>query len=155
MKVWNLKVKSDSQEIIKKLNSAFKSVGGFAFDVENDINNSVTFKVRKRILFGFQPYIRNHIIVKGKIKHTDSENETDVEISFNQHFMDSLENYIFLILGLLAIIFGVISNNAEGYVFGSIFLIVEIPSLTFLQRQFARNIQKYKTLISEILEVEK
>ncbi len=153
MKVWNLKVKSDSQEIIKKLNSAFKSVGGFVFDVENDNNNSAKFKVRKRILYGFQTILRNHIIVKGKIIHTDSENETDIEISFNQHFLNTLEIYIFLILGLLAIIFGVISNNATGYIFGSIFLIVEIPSLIFLQRQFARNIQEYKTLFTKILEL--
>jgi hypothetical protein len=153
MKVWNFKIKSDSPEIIKKLNSAFKSVDGFVLDVEKDNNNSLTFYVRKRILYGFQTILRNHIIVKGKITHTDSENETYVEISFNQHFLNTLEIYIFLILGLLAIIFGVISNNAAGYIYGSIFLVIEIPSLIFVKRQFARNIQEYKTYFTDILEL--
>ena len=153
MKVWNFKVKSESQEIIKKLNAAFSSNNGFVFDVENDDNNSVTFKVRKRILNAFQTILRNHIIANGKMTHTDTENETDVEITFNQHFLNILEIYIFLILGLLAIIFGIINNNATGYIFGSIFLVVEIPFLIFVQKQFARNIQEYKTLFTEILEL--
>ena len=53
------------------------SVDGFVFDVEND-NNSVTFKVCKRILYAFQTIFRNHIIANGKITHTDTENESDV-----------------------------------------------------------------------------
>jgi len=153
MKAWNFKLKSNPQKIIKKLDSALGSVNGFVFNVENDNNNSVTFKVRKRILYGFQTILRNHIIANGKMTHTDTENETDVEITFNQHFLNTLEIYIFLILGLLAIIFGIISNNTTGYIFGSIFLAVEIPFLIFVQKQFARNIQEYKTLFTEILEL--
>lgn len=153
MKVWNFKVKSDNQEIIKKLDSAFGSVNGFIFDVENDNKNSVTFKVRKRILFAFQTILRNHIIANGKITHTDTESESDVEISFNQHILNTLEIYIFLILGLLAIILGIINNNATGYIFGSLFLAAEIPFFIFAQKQFVRNIQEYKTLFTEILEL--
>ena len=83
MEVWNFKIKSNSQEITNKLDAAFGSVNGFALDVQKD-NNSVTFKVRKRILYAFQTLLRNHIIANGEIKRI--ENETEVKISFSQHF---------------------------------------------------------------------
>ena len=152
MKVWNLKVKSNSQEIIKKLNSSFGSTNGFVLDLENDPKNSVTFKVRKRILYAFQTVLRNHIIAKGKIRHTQTEHETDVEISFRQHFLNKLEVSIFLILGLLAIIFGIIKSNLTTTISGGIFLGIGIVLLLFIQNQFRRNIQEYKKLFNDILE---
>jgi hypothetical protein len=150
MKVWNFKVKSNSQEITKKLNSAFGSVNGFVLDVEND-NNSVRFKVRKRILYAFQTLLRNHIIAKGKITHT--ENETEVKISFSQHFLNTLEVSIFLILGLVSIIFGLISSNVTASILGGIFLGFGILFLIFTRSQYTRNVQEYKTLFTEILDL--
>ncbi|MCY1722801.1 hypothetical protein OU798_20810 [Prolixibacteraceae bacterium Z1-6] len=152
MKVWNFKVKSDSQEIIKKLDSEFGSVNGFVFDVENDVN-STKFKVRKRILSAFQTILRNHIIANGKITQTDTENETYVEISFNQHILNILEVTIFLALGLFSIIFGTITSNVSATLFGSIFLVVGITYLIWVKKEFVRNVQEYKTLFSEILEL--
>lgn len=152
MKVWNFKVKSDSQEIIKKLDSAFGSINGFVFDVEND-DNSTKFKVRKRILYAFQTILRNHIIVNGKIAQTDTENVTDVEISFNQHILNILEVSIFLVLGLLTIIFGLITSNVTASISGVIFLVVGITYLIWVKKEFVRNVQEYKTLFSEILEL--
>jgi hypothetical protein len=151
MKVWNFKVKSNSQEITKKLNSAFGSVNGFVFDVEND-NNSVTFKVRKRILYAFQTMLRNHIIVNGKITQTDTENETNVEISFNQHILNILKVSIFLVLSPLAIIFGIITSNPTASIFGGILLVVGIAYLIWIKKEFVRNVQEYKALFSEILK---
>ena len=153
MKVWNLKVKSDSQEIIRKLNSAFGSVNGFVLDIENNSKNSVTFKVRKRILYAFQTILRNHIIAKGKIRHPKTENETDIEISFKQHFLNTLEVSVFFILGLLAIIFGIISSNPTASISGGIFLGIGIVLLIFIQKQFKRNIQEYKKLFTEVLDI--
>jgi len=153
MKVWNLKVKRDSQEIIKKLNSSFGSVNGFVFNVENDTKDSVKIKVRKRILYGFQTVLRNHIIVNGKITRLNTENETDVEISFNQHFLNTLEVFIFLVIGLLAIIFGITNSNATIYIFGGIFLVVGITYLIWVKKEFVRNVQEYKTLFTKILEL--
>lgn len=152
MKVWNFKVKSDSQEIIKKLDSAFGAKNGFVFDVEND-DNSTKFKVRKRILYAFQTMLRNHIVAIGKLTQTDTENETDVEISFNQHIINILEVSIFLVLGLLTIIFGIITSNVTVSIFGGIFLVVGITYLIWVKKEFVRNVQEYKSLLSEILEL--
>ncbi|MCE4563174.1 DUF423 domain-containing protein [Maribellus sp. CM-23] len=152
MKVWNFKVESDSQAIIKKLDSAFGSINGFVFDVEND-DNSTNFRVRKRILSAFQTILRNHIIANGKITQTDTGNETYVEISFNQHILNILEVSIFLALGLLTIIFGIITGNVTASIFGGIFLVVGITYLIWVKKEFVRNVQEYKTLFSEILEL--
>ncbi len=104
MKAWNFKVKSNPQEIGKKLDSALGSAGGFVFKLDTGTNDSVTFKVRKRSL-NYLNFIReNQIIVNGKIFETDTENETDLEISFTQHFLTILYVSFFVGLGLMAII---------------------------------------------------
>ena len=153
MKVWNFKVKSNSQEIIKKLDSAFGSINGFVFNVKNENNDSVKIKIRKRILYAFQTVLRNHIVINGKMTKMNTKNETNVEISFNQHFLNTLEVSILLVLGLLAIIFGIINSSATMYIFGGIFLVVGIAGLIWVKKEFARNVQQYKTLLSEILEL--
>lgn len=152
MKVWNFKVKSDSQEIIKKLDSTFGSINGFVFEVKND-DNSTKFKVRKRILFAFQTMLRNHIIANGKITQTDTENLTDIEISFNQHIFNILEASIVLVLSLLIIIFGLITSNVTVSISGGILLFIGITFLIWIKKEFGRNVQEYKRLFSEILEL--
>ena len=148
MKAWNFKVKSNPQEIIEKLDDALGSVKGFVLKMDNDRNDLLTFKLRKRAL----TYIRyNQIIVNGKILKTETENETDLEISFSQHFITILYVSFFWSLGLIAIILG-ISSSATMYIFGGIFLAIGIALWKEEQKSFKKNIQKYKTLISEILE---
>jgi predicted RND superfamily exporter protein len=96
--------------------------------------------------------LRNKIIVNGKIKKTDTENESDVKISFTQHFLITLYVSIFWGSGLFAIILGIIID-ATMYIPGGILLAVGIALWIYVHKRFERNIKKYKTLISEILEL--
>ena len=154
MKAWNFKVKSNPQEIIKKLDSTLGSVDGFVFNMDHDKNDSVIFNVRKRVLYPDQILHRNRIIINGKMLKTDTENKTDVEISFTQHPFITVNISIFLGLGLFAIILA-IGSSASMYIPGGILLAVGIVFWIAVQKKFEKDIQKYKTLISEILEFKK
>jgi len=153
MKKWNFKVKSNIQEIIRKLDSTLGSAEGFVFNIDNGKNDSVTFKVRKRSLYAFYLVFINKIIVNGKILKTDAENETTIEISFTQYFLWKLIifTHVFLGLGFLIVIFSGISSSTSLYMFGGILLVVGIVLWIALQQKFKKDIQEYKTLISEIL----
>ncbi len=154
MKKWNLKVKSNVQEIIKKLESTLGSFDGFVFNIDNDKNDSVTFKVRKRGLYAFYLMFINKIIVNGKIFKTDAENETNIEISFTQYFLWKLIifTHMFLGLGFLIAIISKISSSAFMYILGGILLAVGIVLWITVQKKFKKDVQEYKTLISGILE---
>ena len=154
MEKWNFKIKSNVQEIIKKLDSSL-NVEGFVFNIDNDKNDSVTFKVRKRGLYAFTMMFTNKIIVNGNILKTDIENETNLEISFTQYFLMKLIIFFYLVLGLvylIAITSG-ISSSASMYILGGILLAVGIVLSIAVQKKFEKDIQEYKTLISEILEI--
>jgi len=154
MKKWNFKVKSNVQEIIKKLDSTLGSVDGFVFNIDNGKNDSVTFKVHKRGLYAFYLMFVNKIIVNGKILKTDTENETNIEISFTQYFLWKLIifTHMFLGLGFLIVIISGISSSAFMYILGGILLAVGIVLSIAVQKKFEKDIQEYKTLISKILE---
>ena len=154
MKKWNFKVKSNIQEIIKKLDSTLGSADGFVFNIDNGKNDSVTFKVRKRGLYAFYLVFINKIIVNGKILKTDTENETNIVLSFTQYFLWKLIifTHMFLGLGFLIAIFSGISSSASLYILGGILLAVGIVLWIAVQKKFEKDIQEYKTLISEILE---
>ncbi len=154
MKKWNFKVKSNIQEIIKKLDSTLGSADGFVFNIDNIKKDSVTFNVRKRGLYAFYLMFINKIIVNGKILKTDTENESNIEISFTQYFLWKLIifTHMFLALGFLIAIFSGISNNASFLIFGGILLAVGIVLWIAVQKKFEKDIQEYKTIISEILE---
>lgn len=154
MKTWNFKVRSNPQEISNKLDSGFRSADGFVFNMDHDKNDSLTFKVRKRVLYGLQIILHNVITVNGKMLKTDTENETDIEISFTQHLLTKLNVSIYLVFGLLAIILG-IKGSAIIFIIAGFLLAVGITLWIDVQKKFEKDIQKYKTLISEILEVEK
>lgn len=154
MKSWNFKVKSNPQEILKKLDSAFGSVDGMVFNLDHDKNDSVVFKVRKRMQDAFAVIHDNQTIVYGKMLKTDTENETDVVICFTQHFLRILFVSIYLVFGLLAIILG-ISGSAIIYIIAGFLLAVGISLWIDVQKRFKKDVQQYKTLISEILEFEK
>lgn len=153
MKTWKFKVKSNPNETSEKLKSALKSVDGFVFNVNRDNNNSVTFKVRKRILYAWYMVFQNWTIVNGKLLKMDTEDKTDVEISFDQHFLIKLIVSIHLLLGLgllVAIISG-INSSAYMYIIGGILLALGIILWIGVQKKFEKDTQKYKTLISQIL----
>ena len=154
MKKWNFKVKSNVQEIIKKLDSTLGSVDGFVFNIDNGKKGSVTFKVHKRGLYAFYLMFVNKIIVNGKILKTDAENETNIEISFTQYFLWKLIifTHMFLGLGFLIAIISKISSSAFMYILGGILLAVGIVLWITVQKKFKKDVQEYKTLISEILE---
>ena len=154
MKAWNFKVKSNVQEIIKKLDASLGSVDGFVFNMDHDKNDSVTFKVRKRGLYAFYLMFINKIIVNGKILKTDTENETNIEISFTQYFLWKLIifTHMFLGLGFLIAIITEISSSAYMYIPAGILLAVGIVLSIAVQKKFEKDIQEYKTLISKILE---
>ena len=154
MKAWNFKVKNNPTEISKKLEITLGSDNGFLFDTENDENNSITFKIRKRILYVWYWAFQNWTIITGKLIKTDTEDMTNVEISFNQHFLIRLIifTYIFLGLGLLIAIISGISNNTSMYIFGGATLLLGIILWFAMQSKYTRDVEKYKTLISEILK---
>lgn len=152
MKAWNFKVKSNPQEIIEKIDSAFGSVDRFAYNVNHNKNDSAAFKVRKRVKDAWAALHDNQTIVNGKMLSTDTKNETDVEISFTQHFLRIFYVSIYLVFGLLSIILGII-NSATIFLIAGFLLVVGIAIWIDVQKKFKRDIQEYKTLISEILEL--
>ncbi len=155
MKKWNFKVKSNIQEITKKLDATLGSSKGFVFNIENNTNDSATFKVRKRALYAFYLLFINKIIVNGSISKTNSENETHIEISFTQYFLWKLVILTHLLLGLgylIAIITETI-NNLFMFVPAILLVVVGFVLLTIIQKKFKKDVQEYKTLISGILDV--
>lgn len=154
MKAWNFKVKSNPKEISEKLKSALGSVDGLVFNIDHDKNNSVTFKVRKRILYAWYMIYHNWTIVHGKLLKTDTENNTNVEVSFTQHFLIKLIIYTHMFLGLclLIAIFSGISRSAFMFILGALLLVVGIVSWIAIEKKFEKDIQKYKLLIAEVLE---
>lgn len=153
MKKWNFKVKSDPAQTSKNLESALGSIDGLVFNMDQDKYNSITFKMRKRILYAWYLQFLNSLVVNGKLSKTDIKNETDVEIHFNQHFLWKLVIFTHFGIGLaflIAIISGK-SNNAMMYLFAAIILVAGIILWIRVQKKYERNIQEYKSLISEIL----
>ena len=154
MKKWNLKVKNNPQDISNNLESAFKSVDGLSFDINRGEKNSIKFKMRKRILYAwYLPYV-NSIIVNGKLSKTDN-NGTDVEILFHQHFLWKLLIFIHIVLGMGFLIAMILekSNNAFTYLFGAIILVLGIFLWVKVKKKYEKNIEEYKTLISQPLGV--
>ncbi|CAZ97414.1 Conserved hypothetical membrane protein [Zobellia galactanivorans] len=154
MKKWNLKVKSNPQEISQNLKSALESVDGLMFNLNHDKKNSIKFKMRKRIQYAWYLIYINNVVVDGKLSKTEIENETDVEILFSQHFLWKLVifTHVFLVLCIvIAIILGKISS-ASAYLFGAGILAIGILLWITVQKKYERNVQEYKTLISKILK---
>lgn len=155
MKNWNLKIKSDPQDVSNNLESAFKSVDGLLFDINRGEKNSIKFKMRKRILYAwYLPYV-NSIIVNGKLSSTDNKNGTDIEILFKQHFLWKLLIFIHIVLGMGFLIAMILekSSNAFTYLFGTIILALGIFLWVKVQKKYETNIQEYKMLISKTLGV--
>ncbi|WAC01390.1 DUF423 domain-containing protein [Lacinutrix neustonica] len=154
MKKWNFKSKSNPKVISKRLEAAVGPVNGFVFNMNHEKNNSITFKMRKRILYAWYLFFLNSIVVHGKLSQTDIENETDVEISFNQHFLWKLVIITNIIAGfsILIAVFSRENSSVYMYLIGAILLAIGLLLWIRVQKKYERNIQEYKTLISEILE---
>lgn len=150
MKAWNYKVKSNIQEIVKKLNSAFTPDHGFVFNMSHN-KDAITFRVRKRVLFAFQIIFDNKIRVNGKLLKTATENETDVEVHFTQHFLITLWVMIYLGSGLFLITLGIVNSATVYILIGGLLLVIGIAYRIDVHKRFKRNIQKYKSLISDVL----
>ncbi|MEO8934520.1 MAG: DUF423 domain-containing protein [Xanthomarina sp.] len=154
MKKWNFKVKSNVQEVIKKLDATLGSFNGFVFNREIGKNDSVAFKVRKRGLYAFYLMFTNKVIVNGKILKTDIENETTIEISFAQYFLWKLVIFTCLFSGLCFLIAIISQANSSDfmYLIGGLLVGVGIVLWITVQKKFKNDVQEYKTLISGILE---
>lgn len=156
MKAWNFQVKSSPKEISKKIESSLGGAKKFVLNMDYDKNNLVKFKIRKRVLLAFEINSQNTIIVNGEIFKARTKNETDVEISFTQHTFSKLLIFVHIILGLgfLAALILEESSNSYMFIVGGIILAMGILLWLHLQKNFDKNVQEYKILISEILEVQ-
>lgn len=157
MEEWNFKVKATVQEIIHKLDTKLGSVNGLMFEMNLDNKDFVTFKLRKRILYAWYLIFLNSIVVHGKILKIDTENETEVEITFKQHFLWKLVVFTHLLLGL-GILFAIKSGENSTiymYLFSAITILIGVLLWFRLRRKYKRNIREYKALISEVLEFKK
>lgn len=154
MKKWNLKVKSNVQEISKKLNATLGTSKGFIFQTENSKNDAVSFKIHKRGLYVFNLMFLNKVIVNGKILKSKTKNETHLEISFTQYILWKLAIFTSLFIGfvyLIATISGISKNSL--LILPAIIVLAAGALLLFaVQKKFEKDTEAYKTLISKILE---
>lgn len=155
MEKWHFKAKSNPKDISKKIESALESVKGLVFNMNYNKNDLTTFMVRKRILYPWYLFFLNSIVVNGKLLKTKRENETLVEVSFNQHFLwkSVIFSDIFVGFGILITFILQEDFNVFMFIIGSIFFLVGFILWISIQKKHERNIQEYKTLFSEILKI--
>ena len=153
MKKWSFQVKNSPIEIRQKLESSIGNANRFALNINDNKQNLVNFKIRKRLLLPFEINTQNNIIVNGKIKKTNPRKGTGVEVSFSQHPLSKLLMYGHIILGLgfLAAIILEYSNNSYTYLIAGILLTIGAFLGFQLKMNFDKNVEEYKKLISEIL----
>lgn len=150
MEYWSFKIKKRPKEIIEKLESELNSIGGFVLNKKNP----TAFSFRKRILYVWYMAFQNWTIVNGKLMNDNVENYTNVEISFNQHFLIRLIIYIHIIFGL-GLVFGLFlttKNESSIYIFGGLIIALGIILWFAANRKFKKDTKKYKTMITKSLE---
>jgi hypothetical protein len=154
MKKWNFQIKSSPKEVSKRLESSLGGAKRFVFHMIYDEEKSVKFKIRKRMLLAFEINAQNNIIVNGKILKTAARNGSDVEVSFTHHTFSKLLIFIHVILGVAVLAALVLEASRESYMYivGGILLITGFLLWVQLQKNFEKNVQEYKKLISEVLE---
>ena len=153
MKKWNFRIKNNPQNIIEKLDTSLESFGGFIFKMNQDKNDAVIFNFHKRVIYPDQILHRNRIVVNGKIIKANAENEADVEISFAQHFFMKLTIFSIIVFGLaLLVLIPRISSGVSMFLLGGGLFALGFVLWITLQKKMETDIQKYKTLISKILE---
>ena len=152
MKAWNFSVKSDPEEVIKKLDASFGSGDRFVYNMDQAKNGPAKFSLRKRVLYPDQIMHRNRIIVQGNVSTTGAVNESKVELSFTQHVVTTVTTYMFLGAGVFALILA-IGKRPSAYLPGLLLLAIGIAFWVALRGKFEKDIQKYKTLFAGILEI--
>ena len=154
MKKWNFKAKNSPQKISERIQTTLESIKGIEFNVGHQKSNSINFKIRKRILYPFYLYFLNSIVVNGKLSKSNIENETNVEISFQQHFLWNFVIYSNILVGLGIITYLITGKNTNPltYLIGIIIMSIGFILWIAIQKKYVKNIQEYKTLISDILE---
>lgn len=155
MKTWDFKMDSTPSVISENLDSSLGSVNGFVFNIHNDKKDSISFKIRKRLQYAWYIIYHNNVIVNGRLAGTETKNVTKVEITFKQHFLWKLVIFTHLFLGLFFIIALVLNNNTNIaiYTFAAVLIAIGIFLWLKLQKKYDRNVQEYKNLISEILDL--
>lgn len=154
MKTWHFVVNNNIDEISTKLESGFGSIKAFVFSINRENHNAVRFKLRKRILYAWYMSFQNWTTVNGKLLNTESTDKTNIEVSFSQHFLIKAIIYTHFLLGLgliIAITLG-INSSPPMYILGGILLVLGIAFWIVIQKKFLKDIEKYKLLISEMLE---
>lgn len=134
MKYWNFKIKKRPNEIIKKLEFELNSIGGFVFDKKT----TTTFNFRKRVFYAWYMAFQNWTVVNGKLSNNNSENATNVKISFNQHILIRLIIYTHIILGL-GLILGLLvatKNEPSTYILGGLIIAFGIIIWIATNRKF-------------------
>ena len=156
MEKWNFIIKNTPKNISEEIESKLESLNGLVYNVKHDKNESITFQLRKRIRYAWYLIFLNSIVVNGKLSKTAVINETDVEISFNQHFLWKLVifTYIMMGLGIFVAIIGDQNNqnHTSMYLFGALLIGLGIILWISVRKKFRVNVQEYKTLISGMLE---
>lgn len=152
MKAWNFKAKNNPKEVVEKLDSTLGSLGGFVFNTKHEGNDKVQFKLRKRVLYPHQILHRNRIVINGNLLPSSAKNETQVDIVFSQNILVSLTIFNFFLVGLFAIYLGMLSGGPL-YLVGGVLIAVGMAFWFVLRQKFDTETQKYKALISDILDV--
>jgi len=156
MRLWSFKIENNTRDIINKLNLSLGSTDAFVFNIDNESNNIVEFNLRKRVLNPFQILLNNKVIINGKILKSKSNNETDIEISFAQHYLTKFIIFSHIIVGLILIVLSLQKGfDAFSLVIGGIFLIIGVSFWIDVKNRFEKNILNYKKLISDILDLKK
>ncbi|MEL0649934.1 DUF423 domain-containing protein [Algibacter sp. TI.3.09] len=155
MKKWNFKLNSNLKAVSKNIESSLGTVKGLVFNMNHDKNDSITFKMRKRILYAWYLFYINTVIVQGKLSKTAIENETDVEISFNQHFLWKLVIFTDMFVGLAMLITLFSGENSSPYLYLMAVAILAVGVILWIriQKKYERNMNEYKTMISKVLAI--
>lgn len=155
MKAWNFQVRNNPKEVSRRLESSLGGTKRFVFKVNSD-KEPVKFKIRKRMLLGFEINTQNNLIVNGKLFPADPENKTDVKIDFRLHPLSKVLLYGHLILGL-GLLGGMVleySSDTYMWVIGGILLATGVLIGLHLKKEVKKQVQEYKTLISGTLKLE-
>jgi len=156
MKAWTFKIKSSQEDISDKLESKLKIIGGFVFNVNREKHKSVTFKIRKKILYPWYMAFQNWTVVKGELLKGDKENVTNVEITFHQHFFIRLIilTHTILLLAFIIALTARTNANFPMYILGGLLLGFGILLWISILRKFKKDAYKYRSLISEIFKIQ-
>ncbi len=136
----------------KKIVSKLKAGTGFMFSTTQEAD-TVLFKLRNRIQFAEQILHRNKVVVKGKVSKKAESNDSKVEITFHQHFLMSLTIIVFFSLSILLILIGLLGSPGM-WIISGVFFVIGVILWIGIGQKFGKDIKQYKSLISDILEIE-